>query len=553
MYAVTLDFETRDPNIALKKGAGWVFKDFDILGAAYKIDDSEPRFTSNMDEVRNVVASSKTIICHNAQYDVGCLHRLGISYSDKTIVDTVILAKLYDNTLFQYGLDSLSSDFLGKNKSYDLLLEAFPGQTIKKLMSNMDLLFSERPDLVEQYAKQDVELTYKLAQWYKRSLYDDGLKLVPMYSDLIKAFVLWRSKGVRIDLAKAERSSAALHALEIEARERFKSYCGDINIESTKQLSEAFRNLGLVPGTSDKGGDSVDSKWRSLQRHPAIDALDDAKKYQKLRRDFVEGSLSRAEDGRIYPEMNILGASETGRFSSSNPNIQQLPKRDPISSELVRSIFIPEDGCRWSSLDFSSQEPRLQVAYAYLSECRGSDKLLDAFLLNAKHDLHQQVADLAGIDRKTAKTINLGISYGMGVAKLATSLKLDEESAKRLMKQYNKLTPYLSQLNKKVRESAEKKGYVKTLAGRRLQVDMSAPYKALNKLIQGSAADQTTLCLVQAYREGLPVMFSVHDSIELSISSNSQAERMKSIMEQSYGLPVPFHTDILFGNNWGDC
>lgn len=550
-YVLTIDFETRDPNISLKKGAGWVYKDFDILGAAYKIGDLVPIFTSDMDEVRYVVSNAKTLICHNAQYDIGCLHRLNIPYQDKIIVDTHILSKLYDNTLMSYSLDNLSSDFLGQRKDYAALEEAAEQLSIRKYMSHMDQLFEGFPHLVAQYAKQDVELTYGLSQYLKKYLYQEALDLIPFYSDLIKALVLWRSKGVRIDLNQAERSEAALHALKVSNHDIFKNYCGDINIESTKQLSEAFRSLGLVPGTSVKGGDSVDSKWRSSQDHPAITALDAAKKYNKLRREFVEGIVERAEDGRIYPEINIMGAAETGRFSSSNPNIQQIPKRDELATELVRSLFIPEEGESWYSLDFSSQEPRLQVHYAYLAKCVGADDLVKKFNENPQLDLHQQVADIASISRKQAKTINLGMSYGMGIEKLATTLKLDTKEAREIITRYKKLTPYLAQLNKAVQDAGVSRGYIKTLLGRRLKMDMDKPYKALNKVIQGSSADQTAIAMVQAYRESLPILFSVHDELNMSTSSPEQAKRLKTIMETATPLEVPCHSEILQGSSWG--
>lgn len=548
---LTLDFETHDTGIQRKMGAGWVYQDFKVLGAAYKLGDGPAEFTSNMDQLKELVNKSDTLIMHNAQYDTGCLHHLKIPYKNKLIVDTAILAKLFDNTLFSYSLDSLSADMLGKRKDYAALEEAAERMNLRKPMANIHLLFEGFPELVAQYAKQDVELTHGLSQWFKAELYSDGLNLIPFYSDLVKALVEWRSKGVLIDTAQAERSITVLHSLKEAAHEEFKHYCGDINIESTKQLSEAFRDLGLTPGTSAKGGDSVDSAWRAQQDHPAVVALSNAKKYQKLSREFVEGILTRSENGRIYPEINIMGATETGRFSSSNPNIQQIPKRDELSSELVRSIFIPEEGESWYSLDFSSQEPRLQVHYAYLTDCVGASTLRQGYLEDAQLDLHQKVADLAQIERKTAKTINLGISYGMGAAKLARALKLSESEAKKLIRQYNELTPYLSQLNKAVQNIGTKRGYIKTLAGRHLRMDLEKPYKALNKLIQGSAADQTAMAMVQAYREGITVSFSVHDELNISAKSAQSAVRLKEIMETTAEISVPCYTEIMYGPSWG--
>jgi DNA polymerase I-like protein with 3'-5' exonuclease and polymerase domains len=550
-YALTLDFETHDPAIGRRQGAGWPFKDFEVLGMAYKKDANPPQFTTDESEMRELVLEAKSLIMHNAQYDLGCLHRLKIGYEDKPIIDTLILAKLYDNTQFSYSLDNLGRDFLGITKDYGLLEELAKELGIRKYMAHMKQLFEHSPKIVAEYARKDVEITYRLAQWYKENLYREGLDLIPFYSDLLKALTLWRSRGVPIDLDQAKLSIDSLNALQDKYLEEFYSYCPDVNIESTKQLAAAFREIGLVPGVSAKGGDSVDAAWRKTQTHPAVLALEQAKKYQKLRREFVEGVIDRSEDGYLYPEINIMGAAETGRFSSSNPNIQQIPKRDEVALSLVASIFIPHKGENWYSLDFSSQEPRLQVHYAYLAGCRGAEDLRAAFLQNDQHDLHQQVADLAGISRKEAKTINLGISYGMGSAKLASSLKLNPKEASSLMRQYKKLAPYLSDLNKAVQHSGEKKGYIKTMLGRRLRMDYDRPYKALNKLIQGSAADQTSMALVKAYREGIPVLFSVHDSVEISSKDPEDAVRMKHIMETVADMEVPCYTEILTGKNWG--
>lgn len=550
-YVLTLDFETRDPSIGLGRGAGWVYRDFDILGMAYQIEDGPTHWTSNTQEIKDLVHGSRTLVAHNAQYDLGCLSRLGILFNDKLCVDTLILAKLYDNTGFRYSLDRLAADFLGDRKDYSSLELAAAEVGVKKPRAHIAELYKHRPDLVIKYAKQDVSLTYRLLQWFKAEMYEDMKALIPFYSDLLKALVKWRSSGVRIDLAQAEKSSAALSALEQDARPAFTRYCGDINIESTEQLAEALTALGLVVGVSAKGGPSVDAAWRATQTHPAVEALSDAKRYKKLRREFVDGLWDRAENGKIYPEINILGATETGRMSSSNPNIQQIPKRDELATSLIRSLFVGEPGEKVYSLDFSSQEPRLQVHYAYLAKSPGASLLREAFLSNPQHDLHQQVADLAQIDRKTAKTINLGISYGMGIAKLATTLKLNEKEASKLLSQYKTLTPYLAHLSKAVQAAGTRKGYIRTLLGRHLVMDMEKPYKALNKLIQGSAADQTSMAMVQAYREGIDIKFAVHDELVLTTTDPSKAQRLKEIMETVAPLTVPSYVGISEGDSWG--
>lgn len=547
MSVLTFDFETRDPSIALKRGAGWVYRDFDILGVAYKTDRDPAEFTTDMAVLQGLIDKASTLVCHNATYDIGCLRRLGIDYETKTIVDTQILAKLYDNTRQKYSLNDLSEDYLGQKKDHAALLEVFPNMSIKKIMSNMREVFAICPEVVARYARMDVELTRLLYDKFMGLLYEDAVALIPTYSDLVKAMVLWRSRGVRFCRNRAEEVRTILLDVETISEAKLYEMCGEINLNSPKQVKEAFLKLGI------QVDETTDAAWRKTQDHPAVLLLSEVKNVRKLRRDFIDGILEREEGGLIYPEMNILGAVETGRFTSSNPNIQQIPKRDGDYAKMVRSVFLPYDGCEWASLDFSAQEPRLQVGYASVARCMGADVILQSFLENPRLDLHQRVADLAQITRTAAKTIGLGISYGMGRGKLALSLGLGDKEAKELLAKYNKMVPYLKDLDKKVQASGLAKGYVKTLSGRRLAVEKEFIYKSLNKLIQGSAADQTTKCLVEAYRQGLPVMFSVHDSIELSVSSVEQIQAMRDIMQKDVGLNVPFIADISHGKNWGEC
>lgn len=551
---LTIDFETIDPYISRKMGGGWVFPDgFKILGAAYKSDDGPAEFTEDMDRVKYLVSSHGRLICHNAQYDVGILHRIGADYRSKELVDTMVLAKLYNNSMSSYSLEDLGPSFTGIKKDVSSIIQLGEKLGLKKPMAHMDKMWEADKEVVISYAKKDVEVTQALYSKLMELLYSGALELIPFYSDLIKALVISRARGVRINEEQLEKSRTALGAMYQKSFEAFEAYCPNVNINSTKQLAEAFTSLGLTVGVSEKGGPSVNSEWQKTQTHPAVVALREAKKFEKLSRDFVEGVEERMVGGRIHPEINILGASETGRFSASNPNIQQIPARDEIAAALIRSLFLPNEGERWASLDFSSQEPRLQVHYAFLTDCAGGKELRAAFQNDPNLDLHGRVAKLADIERKQAKTINLGISYGMGRAKLARSLGLDEEEASALLRKYNKLSPFLKQLSKAIQASGEAKGFIRTILGRRLVMDMDKPYKAINKLIQGSAADQTSMAIVQCYKEGIDILFSVHDEINLSIKDPATALRVKEIMETCTPLSVPSVAELKIGTHWGEC
>jgi DNA polymerase I-like protein with 3'-5' exonuclease and polymerase domains len=270
--------------------------------------------------------------------------------------------------------------------------------------------------------------------------------------------------------------------------------------------------------------------------------------------------------------------------SSSNPNLQQIPARDPYIKKIIRGLFVPEDGCRWGSFDYSSQEPRLLVHFAASHPDTERDPLVKSIVEEYQRgdaDLHQMVADMAGISRKAAKTINLGIMYGMGVGKLANQLGLSDVQAKALMAEYQEKVPFVKKLATLASARAEREGRIRTILGRLCRFDLWEPatfgynkpmkyddaqreyggmgrlrraftYKALNRVIQGSAADQNKLAMAECYEEGLVPLLTVHDELCFNVESDEQATRITKIMEEGLSLKVPSKVDQELGNNWGE-
>ena len=270
--------------------------------------------------------------------------------------------------------------------------------------------------------------------------------------------------------------------------------------------------------------------------------------------------------------------------SSSSPNLQQIPARDPELKALIRGLFVPEPGQQWGSFDYSSQEPRLLVHYAASmpDSMRGPvvDRIVNEY--NAGDvDLHQMVADIAGITRKQAKAVNLGIMYGMGVEKLSNQLGVSKDEAKRIMTEHEEKVPFVRQLATTASKQAEKYGQIRTLLGRKCRFHLYEPaqwsaeykkalpleearkeygpivrraftYKALNKLIQGSAADQTKKAMADCFAEGLIPTLTVHDELCFSVESQEQASRIQEIMETGVSLKVPSKVDAELGSNWGE-
>jgi DNA polymerase I-like protein with 3'-5' exonuclease and polymerase domains len=304
-----------------------------------------------------------------------------------------------------------------------------------------------------------------------------------------------------------------------------------------------------------------------------------AREINKAHTTFIDTILKHNHKGRIHAEINQLrsdnGGTVTGRFSYSNPNLQQIPARNKELGPRIRSLFIPEEGHTWGCFDYSQQEPRLVVHYAALQNLYGVDEVLEAYKLGDA-DFHTIVADMAEIPRLQAKTINLGLFYGMGKNKLQAELGVSKEKSDELFRQYHKKVPFVKQMMDAVMRRAQDSGKIRTLLGRLCRFHLWEPnqfgihkalphdaalrehgpgikraytYKALNRLIQGSAADMTKKAMIELHKEGIIPHIQVHDELDISVQNNS--EQIKEIMENAVSLEVPNKVDYEFGPNWG--
>jgi DNA polymerase I-like protein with 3'-5' exonuclease and polymerase domains len=304
-----------------------------------------------------------------------------------------------------------------------------------------------------------------------------------------------------------------------------------------------------------------------------------AREINKSHTTFIDTILKHSHKGRIHAEINQLrsdqGGTVTGRFSYSNPNLQQIPARNKELGPMIRSLFLPEEGHTWGCFDYSQQEPRLVVHYAALQNMYAVGDVLEAYK-DGDADFHEIVADMADIPRSQAKTINLGLFYGMGKNKLQAELGVNKERANDLFKQYHARVPFVKQLMDSVMARAQDRGKVRTLLGRLCRFHLWEPnqfgihkplphdaalaehgpgirraytYKALNRLIQGSAADMTKKAMIELHKEGITPHIQVHDELDISVSDN--ADKIKDIMESAVELEVPNKVDYESGPNWG--
>jgi DNA polymerase I-like protein with 3'-5' exonuclease and polymerase domains len=603
---VAVDLETYDPNIKTL-GPGWARKDGHIIGIAVAAGEYQgyfpirhenshnldPKFTMRWLK-KQLSVPDMNVIMHNATYDAGWLRAEGIEIKGR-IIDTMISGALVDENRWSFGLDSMARDFAAVRKNERLLQAAAKDWGVDPKAE----MYKLPPKYVGAYAEQDAVATLKLWQALKIELESQELwHIWDIENGLIPCMLDMRTQGVRVDLDKAEQNKKLIRKQSKLLRGKIEKEAGmEVDIWASASIQKMFDKLGMeYPRTEIKenedtgkttgGAPSFTKSW--LNNHPAevCQQLVKLREFDKADATFIDSILRHEHNGRIHTELHSTrrdeGGTVTGRFSSSNPNLQQIPARDPDIKKMIRGLFIPEDGMKWGSFDYSSQEPRLLVHFAASvpSALRSHvvDNVVEEFN-SGDVDLHQMVADLAGITRKQAKTVNLGIMYGMGVAKLADQLGIPAGDAKDLIKRHRSKVPFVKQLADMATKQADKNGQIRTLLGRKCRFHLWEPikfgvgkplpheqalkeygkdikraftYKALNRLIQGSAADQTKKAMLDCYNEGLTPMLTVHDELCFNIESQEQTDRIKEIMETGVSLKVPSKIDVDIKEDWGE-
>lgn len=608
---VSIDLETRDDGLKNNLGPGWAFRNQGyVIGVAVATDEKSWYFPirhasgDNMDPervlgwTRDLCANENvTKVFHNSLYDIGWLRREGVLVRGK-IYDTMVAAPLLDENRFSYSLNNLGFDYIGERKSESLLEEIAKNW---KLDPKQDM-WQIPAKYVGEYAEQDTALTLKLWRVLEQRLKEQGLESIFELEMSVLPIVLesrWR--GVRVDLDKAERTKRDFtHTYKQILAEIKDKINKEPDIWSADSLAACFKICGLDYPLTRKGKPSFEAAWLDAHEHWLPQKIATARKYQKAAGTFVQNMImDHAVDGRIHCEMHSLrsdeGGTVSGRFSFTSPNLQQVPAREPLIAGKIRGLFLPEEGAYWDSKDYSQQEPRLTVHYAKKLNLEGADAAVEYYKNDPSADFHQIVAEMTGLPRKHAKIINLGLSYNMGALKLCRSLGLPTEfnngqeiagfEAKAIFDQYHARVPFVGKLNKYAMEIAEKRGYIKTLEGRYCRFDRWEPayfksgeerkffysredclkkypdrrpkrafiHKAMNRLIQGSAADQTKRAMVALHAEGACIMLQVHDELCLSTTSQKESLHFQKIMEEICPLEVPSKVDSEVGDTWGDA
>jgi DNA polymerase I-like protein with 3'-5' exonuclease and polymerase domains len=592
---VAIDLETHDPNLTTL-GPGWARKDGKVVGVAVAAGEDAWYFpfahavAPNLDKrmvmrwlQKQMQTPRQTKIMHNAQYDLGWLMAEGIEVQG-TIIDTMIVAALVDENRLSYSLDNLAKQYCGMRKDEKLLRAAAKDWALdpKKDMWKLPATY------VGTYAEQDARATLALWKVLQKELDEQQLQAIfEIEQPLTEILVKMRMQGVCVDLDKAEQSRKILRGKVKELKAFIKDKSGvDIEPWAAASVQKVFDSLGLTYEQTETGQPAFNKMFLASHPNEVANAVVQLREMDKADSTFIDSILQHSKGGRIHCEFHQLrsddGGTVTGRMSCSNPNLQQIPARDPVVKKLIRGIFVPEDGCQWGSFDYSSQEPRLLVHYCAILPRDMRHPMIDEMVAQfhaGNADLHQMTADIVGVKRKQAKTINLGIMYGMGVAKMATQLGIDQEEAKGLLAVYHDKVPFVKGIADIASRQAEQHGKVRTVGGRLCRFPLwesrqfgytkplphdealkeygpglrrAFTYKALNKLIQGSAADQTKKAMVDCMRDGLQPMLQIHDELCFNVESDAQAAKIREIMENGINLLVPSKVDQDLQSNWGD-
>jgi DNA polymerase I-like protein with 3'-5' exonuclease and polymerase domains len=598
---IAIDTETHDPRLKTH-GPGGFRKDGKLVGISIATDSGYNEYFpighqggGNLDNEKvidfldKMLKLNKTYVFANAIYDMEWLYshdnRLAFTRSHR-IYDVQGIEHLIDENRLKYSLDNLAKKYLRKSK-YEVELERAVLSEFGKRAKVKESLWKLHANFVSEYAKEDALLTLQIFQKQQNIIEKEEIRdIVEFESRLINCLFEIRKRGVKINIDKANYLYDYLGRKQNEQQLRLNRLGGDeVNVWANASLKQAYDKNKIDYSYTEKGTASFTANWLESQVDDVSKSILAVRKLDKIRNTFIKNMiLEKAVDGRIYCNFNPHG-TVTGRFSSNYPNLQQVPARDPELGPMIRSLFIPEEESEWVISDYSQQEPRVLVHYASLKKMETALEARDQFNNKDDTDFHQMVADMASIPRKQAKTINLGLFYGMGNKKLAAELGLDLDSAYDIFNKYHSKVPFVKELSKQVSHVASTRGYIKTLLGRKRRFDLWEPkdswgekavplseayekypkqelkramtHTGLNALIQGSSADITKAAMLKIWDSGLmdeiDVKLTIHDELDFSVPHDKQKclDEAIQMMKNAVKLEVPLKVDVEKGDSWG--
>lgn len=622
--AVSFDSETSDPHLK-ELGAGWCRNDGYIVGVSmswpqegkakalyapfrHAGGDNLPPETV-ISWLNHFFKNFKgVLVLMNGMYDLGWLLATGIDISrvmneEIKLWDVMFTEALLDENRRSYNLNSIAETHGFQKKNEGLLNEAAYSFGVDPKSG----LWRLPARYVGPYAETDAKLPLLIYYKQRKLIKEYELERVhELEHSLVPCLLAMKRRGVRVDVDKAKQHRDMFMKEYNDTLVLIKGECGlPLEIFSADSVAKGFDQLSITYPKTKTGKPSFTDAW--LTSHPSKMAkmVTHARKQHKAASAFCEGMvLNKHHNGRVHCDFNPLrsddGGTVSGRFSSSNPNLQQVPARDPKMGTMIRGLFLPEEGEMWAAVDWSQQEPRLTVHYAEERGCSRGAEAAEKYRNDPDTDYHNFVASLLfGKDftkqqRTIAKTINLGLAYGMGGAKLCRSLglptKMWETSSGRqvevagdegqdILNKYHAAVPFIKELSVQYTQLANEQGALRTMSGRLIRfpfwesqsggramkheeavrlygsngIRRAYTHAALNKKIQGGSADAMKISMRNLYREGVIPLVTVHDENGLSVASKKKAHEAAEIMRSCIKLRVPLKTDIDVGPSWGEA
>lgn len=605
---ISYDLETKDPYL-IEDGPGWGRGVGYILGVAIVVDGWEGYVPVGEHPDPNVVRWLKDTletnipkVGTNLQYDYGWLTEIGIwpggpqydiQFAEALLDDVLITASGRRRSI---SLDALGVEYLGEKKenSEIQMINQDKWPWSKDPREN---LWRMPPDVVGRYALQDARMPPRILTSQYAALKREGLwDLFEMECKLIPLLVHMRRRGMPVDIDKAtEARDDMLLAEKLMQQELSKKAGFNINVNSSKDLGALFDKVGVAYGRTAKGNPSFTADFLTTCNAPIAAEVLNLRKLIKARGTFIENAILGKEiNGKIYPSLHPLRNDESGtisgRFSCSKPNGQQIPKRDAQWAPIIRGMFCPEKGYEaWASMDLS------QIEYRFFAHYSGDQQLIAAYQ-DPNTDFHAAVGAIVGgkLPRIAMKTINFGLLYGMGRSKLTTQLAKffpeaddPEKRAREVYEIYQTRFPAASRLLKQCASEVSKEPYeICTILGRKSRftsfedaydhnskayplniarskynnIRVAGAYKAINRLLQGSAADQMKKSMVDAFEAGIFEKtgyphITIHDELCLSYHPDLHAhfEELRAVTEKAIPLKVPVVMGLTTGPTWGEC
>lgn len=547
------------------------------------------------------------IVGANLSYDLDWLWWEDVLMPNvKGFRDVLIAEPLIDENKYSYNLDGVGAAWCGVKKDKKMMEEAaraYGWNGKKRSLGEWIHILPAR--YVGFYGETDATLPLQVLRRQEEEIDRQEIRKVwDLESDLLPALIRMKHRGVKVN----ERRLIEIENLCLERRLQAAKIMTDasgvrVGPDDALQkevLAKCFRATGIDIDVED----SMDKVFiANNKENPAVAALGELRKWDTLRKLSIEPVKQHLVNGRIHCHFNQLAMEKEGgngktkgarygRLSCEHVNMQQQPARDEEIGPMWRSIYEPEEGALWAACDYSQQEPRGLVHWAETMQrlhkkgvaglgeypMTGADTMGDKYRGDPNADNHQMMADLAGVSRKAAKTLFLGLCYGMGQEKLCNDLGLATkiitirrgpnkgakrvvagQEAEQILSRFYRKLPFLRDMENLLKERANQNGFIRTLSGRKCRFprQFGSPnfdwtQKALNRLIQGSAADQTKMAVVAADKEGIPLQLQVHDEIDLSVGTEAEAHALAKIMENCIELTVPSKVDVEIGKNWGD-